>query len=198
VKYFHLKGWGNRRIAAELESTFQGSALSRATVKRWLRKFKNGDLSCLDENRSGRPLTILVPPKRHQVQSRLFHWYGASQSIQRKETNCEAQGSAEFSVHTDNSVCHNGAKITEKHKKRHIAQTPHPPYSPDLSLCNVRLFGILKQKMKERVFPGEGQVLTAITESWNELTFEDIQRSFHNCMEHLIWAIANTAEDYQS
>jgi hypothetical protein len=34
VKYFHLKGWGNRRITAELESTFQGSALSRATVKR--------------------------------------------------------------------------------------------------------------------------------------------------------------------
>jgi hypothetical protein len=69
-----------------------------------------GDLSCLDENRPGKPLTILGPPKRHQVQSRLFHWYGASQSIQRKETNCKAQGSAEFSVHMDNSVCHNDAR----------------------------------------------------------------------------------------
>jgi hypothetical protein len=59
IKYFHLKGWGNRRITAELESTFQGSALPRATVKRWLRKFKSGDLSCLDENRPDRPLTIL-------------------------------------------------------------------------------------------------------------------------------------------
>jgi hypothetical protein len=34
VKYFHLKGWENRRITAELGNTFQGSALSRATVKR--------------------------------------------------------------------------------------------------------------------------------------------------------------------
>jgi transposase len=61
VKYFHLKGWGNKRITAELESTFQGSALSRATVKRWIRKFKSGDLSCHDEPRAGRPLTILGP-----------------------------------------------------------------------------------------------------------------------------------------
>jgi transposase len=73
VKYFHLKGWENRKITTELEGTFQGSALSRATVKGWLRKFKSGDLSCLDENRPGKPPTILGPPKRHEVQSRLFH-----------------------------------------------------------------------------------------------------------------------------
>jgi hypothetical protein len=52
---------GNRRITAELETRFQGSALSRPTVKPWLLKFKSGDLSCLDENRPGRPLTILGP-----------------------------------------------------------------------------------------------------------------------------------------
>jgi hypothetical protein len=61
VKYFHLKGWGKRRVIAELESTFQGAALSRVIVKRWLRKLKGGDLSCLDENRPRRPLTILGP-----------------------------------------------------------------------------------------------------------------------------------------
>jgi transposase len=61
VKYFHLKGWGNRMITAELESKFHDSALSRATVKRWLRKFKSSDLSCLDENHPDRPLTILGP-----------------------------------------------------------------------------------------------------------------------------------------
>jgi transposase len=64
VKSFHLKGWGNRRITAEFESTFQGSALSRATTKRWLRKLKSGDLSCLDENRPCRLVTILEPVLR--------------------------------------------------------------------------------------------------------------------------------------
>jgi hypothetical protein len=52
--------------------------------------------------------------------------------------------------------------------------------------------------MKERVFQSEEQILTAIIESWNELTFEDIQRLFHNWMERLIWAIADSGEYYQS
>jgi hypothetical protein len=52
--------------------------------------------------------------------------------------------------------------------------------------------------MKERIFQSEEQILSAITKSWNELTFEDIQRVFHNWMEHLIWVIANSGAYYQS
>jgi hypothetical protein len=52
--------------------------------------------------------------------------------------------------------------------------------------------------MKERVFQSEEQILAAITESCNELTFEDIQRVFHNWMERLIWVIANSGEYYES
>jgi hypothetical protein len=33
VKYFHLKRYKNNKITAELERTFQSSALSRATLK---------------------------------------------------------------------------------------------------------------------------------------------------------------------
>jgi transposase len=98
----------------------------------------------------------------------------------------------------DNSICHNGAKIAEKLEKRHIARAPHSPYSPDLSICDFRVFGILKQKMKERIFQSKEQILAGITESWNGLTFEDIQRVFHNRMERLIWVIANSGEHYQS
>jgi hypothetical protein len=58
-------------------------------------------------------------------------------------------GLPSFSVHMGNSMCHNGAKITEKLEKRHVARAPHPPYLPDLSSCDFWLFGILKQKMKE-------------------------------------------------
>jgi hypothetical protein len=47
-----------KRITGELESVFQSSALSRATVKQWLRKFKSGDRSSSDESRQERPLTI--------------------------------------------------------------------------------------------------------------------------------------------
>jgi transposase len=94
-------------------------------------------------------------------------------------------------------MCHNGAKITEKLEKRHIARARHSPYSPDLSPCDFLLFGISNQKMKERVFQSEEQIFAAITESWNEFTFEDIQRVFHNWMERLIRVIANSDEYYQ-
>jgi transposase len=103
-----------------------------------------------------------------------------------------------FSVHMNNSMCHNGAKITEKLENRRITRAPHPPYSPHFSPCEFWFFGILKQKMKERVFQSEEQILAAVTESWNQLTFEDIQRVFHNWMERLIWVITNSGPYYQS
>jgi hypothetical protein len=97
-----------------------------------------------------------------------------------KRQNARRKGLPSFSVHMDNSMCHKGAKITEKLEKGHMARAPHPLYSPGLSPCDFWLFGIEKQKMKERVFQSEKQILATITESWNELTFDDIQRIFHN------------------
>jgi transposase len=61
VKYFFLKGWGNNKISTELQTIFHDSALSSSTVKRWIRKFKTGDLSCDDDSRPGRPISILGP-----------------------------------------------------------------------------------------------------------------------------------------
>jgi histone-lysine N-methyltransferase SETMAR len=106
------------------------------------------------------------------------------------------KGLSSFSVHNDNSTCHNGAKITEKLAKKHIARAPHPPYSLDVSPCDLRLFEILKEKMKDTVFRSEEQIFAAITKSWNELTFEDIQKVFENWMEGLIWVIAHCGENY--
>jgi hypothetical protein len=52
--------------------------------------------------------------------------------------------------------------------------------------------------MKERIFQSEEHILADITESWNELTFEDIQRVFQKWVERLIWVIANSSEYYES
>jgi hypothetical protein len=116
----------------------------------------------------------------------------------KKRRIARRKGLPSFSVHMDNSMWHNGAKIIEKLEKRYIARASHPHYPPDLSQCDLWLFGILKQELKERVFQSEEQILAAITESWNGLTFEDIQRVFHNWMEPLIYVIANSGEYYQS
>jgi transposase len=83
VKYFFIKGWCNNKITAELQTTFHDSALSSSAVKRWIRKFKNGDFSCDDDSRPGRPMSILgqvlqrfldrYPFSSARVISRHFH-----------------------------------------------------------------------------------------------------------------------------
>jgi transposase len=147
---------------------------------------------------STRLLVLNVLPKGTKFNQDYFIDTALPNLCSEKRRIARRKGLPNFSVHMDNSVCHKGAKVTEKFEKRHIARAPHPPYSPDLSQCDFWLFEILKQKMKERVFQSEEQILAAITESWNELIFEDIQRVFHNWMERLIWVIANSSEYYQS
>jgi transposase len=61
VKYFFIKEWDNNKITAELQITFHDSVLSSSTVKRWIRRFKNGDLSSDDNWSPGRPISILGP-----------------------------------------------------------------------------------------------------------------------------------------
>jgi hypothetical protein len=106
------------------------------------------------------------------------------------------KGAPGFSVHMDNSMCHSRAKITEKLATKYIVRALHPSYSPDLSPCDFWLFGMSKEKMKNKMFRSGQYILVTITRSWNELTFEDIHKVFGNWMGRLIWVIANSGEYY--
>jgi transposase len=59
VKYFYIKGWGNKKNSAKLQKTFHDSAISNSTVQRCIRKFKNGDFSDDGDPRPGRPIPVL-------------------------------------------------------------------------------------------------------------------------------------------
>jgi transposase len=83
------------------------------------------------------------------IDTMLPNLYSEKRRIARRK------GLTSFSVHMDNSMCHDGVKVTAKLEKKPIARAPHPPYSPDLSPCDFWLFGILKQKMMKRVFRSE-------------------------------------------
>jgi transposase len=61
MKFLWLKGWGAKRIHEELMSTLGEDRYGVSQIKIWLQKFRNGDLSCKDSPRSGRPLLILGP-----------------------------------------------------------------------------------------------------------------------------------------
>jgi histone-lysine N-methyltransferase SETMAR len=329
VKYFFLKGWGNKTITAELQTTFGDSAISNSTVKRWIRKFKNGDFSCDDDSRPGRPLATLGPAlqkfldrypfasakvisrhfrlspptvkeilmrelglrkfsrrwvphllsdaqkearivecgkllsmlamyaehdfegiatgdeswfqytsysgsmfadSRESVTPRIRHDISTPKTmitifftsrrllvsealpkgtkfnqdyfiqyilpgLYREKTRISRKtGFPAFSVHMDNSMCHNGRKVSDIFARRSIERAPHPPHSPDISPCDFWLFGYLKHKMRDQEFRGQQGILNAIVTIWNDLTFEDVQRVFHEWMERLAWVIGNNGE----
>jgi hypothetical protein len=86
--------------------------------------------------------------------------YHEKTRISRKE------GFPAFSVHMDNSMCHNGNKISEKLTKGSIERPPDPPYSPDISPCDFWLFGMREHKMKDRQFQSQQAILSAIAKMW--------------------------------
>jgi hypothetical protein len=55
---------------------------------------------------------------------------------------------------------------------------PHPLYSPELSLCDFWLFGMLKGILKDQDFHLHGKIEEAITMTWNDLTLDEVQSVF--------------------
>jgi transposase len=61
MKFLWMKGWGAKRIREKLMSTLGDDSYGISQIKIWLQKFRNGDFSCKDSPRSGRPFLTLGP-----------------------------------------------------------------------------------------------------------------------------------------
>lgn len=46
VKIFYLKELGYKKTYQELEDVLHESTISLSSVKRWIQRFKSGDLTC--------------------------------------------------------------------------------------------------------------------------------------------------------
>jgi hypothetical protein len=68
-------------------------------------------------------------------------------------------------VHMDNSMCHNGTKITEKMQSKRLGRASHPAYSPDMSLCEFWAFGTIKRMIKDQHLQRPEEILRAIQEA---------------------------------
>jgi hypothetical protein len=95
---------------------------------------------------------------------------------------------ATFWVHMDNSM---GQTL----RQNLIGITlPHQPYSPNLSPCDFRLFGMLKGILKDQEFHSHDEIEEAIEMAWNDFTFDEVQSVFHNWMNRFRWVIENGGE----
>jgi hypothetical protein len=96
----------------------------------------------------------------------------------------------------DNSMCHNGRKVTDESDNGKLQRVAHPPYSPNLSPCDFSLFGMLKQKMKDRELSGVEEIMNAVQEIWREVTLERLQSVFFNWIERFEYVIEHNVEYY--
>jgi histone-lysine N-methyltransferase SETMAR len=96
-----------------------------------------------------------------------------------------------FWVYMDNSMCHNGSKVTSKTKKNHISRIRHPAYSPDVSPCNFWFFWMSKQILRDREFSLSDETENAIAQRWNDLTFYNVQSVFRGLIRRLAWVAEN-------
>jgi hypothetical protein len=72
IYYFSLKSWGARKIQKEFTDTLGSDVYSQVQISRWLARFSTDDISCLDEPRPRRPLSILGPPLEHFMEKFQF------------------------------------------------------------------------------------------------------------------------------
>jgi histone-lysine N-methyltransferase SETMAR len=86
--------------------------------------------------------------------------------------------------------------VTEELSRLKSERVPHPPYSPDLSPWDSCLFGMLKDKIKDRLFRTIEEIITAVHRVWSEVTLDDLQSIFFNWMERFEYVINHEWEYY--
>jgi hypothetical protein len=83
---------------------------------------------------------------------------------------------------------------TAEFDRRRLGRAQHPPYAPELSPCDFWPFGFLKEKLKDRQLRGVQSLHQAITNLWDQLTFEDAQAVFLEWMNRLSRVVENKGE----
>jgi hypothetical protein len=75
-----------------------------------------------------------------------------------------------------------------------LQRLDHPAYSPDLSPCDFWFFRRAKTAIQNKSFQGPDELIEALTKLFDSITFEELQRVFHNWIRRLRWVIKKRGE----
>jgi hypothetical protein len=90
-----------------------------------------------------------------------------------------------FFAHMDNSMCYNVHRVVDELRRLKILKAPHPPYSSDISPCEVWMFRDFKGNLKDRHLQGPEEILRAFQEVRGNVTFEKLQMTFESWRDQL-------------
>ena len=88
-----------------------------------------------------------------------------------------------FMLHQDNAPVHVSRVVKQTMSDLNIEPLQHPPYSPDLAICDFFLFPIVKDHLRGRKFESRVKLGTAITEALRTLTRDGLQHVFRMWVE---------------
>ena len=82
--------------------------------------------------------------------------------------------SCDWFLHHDNAPAHTALSVQQFLVKNKMTVIPHPPYSPDLALCDFFLFPRIKRKR----FADVSEVKKKTLEVLNNISTEEFQKCF--------------------
>ena len=91
--------------------------------------------------------------------------------------------SVQWHFHQDNAPVDNSILVTDYLTKLGIKEVPHPPYSPDLTLCDFCLFPMLKEKHRGCRYEIAEEMKEAVTKVIDTLKKEDFHGAFQKVLE---------------
>jgi hypothetical protein len=97
-------------------------------------------------------------------------------------------------IHMDNCRVHNAQQITDKIRSRKLQRLDHPAYSPHLSPFDFRFFGRAKTAIQTKSFKDPDELIEALTNLFDSITFEELQSVFHNWIRRMRWVIQKRGE----
>lgn len=81
-------------------------------------------------------------------------------------------------LHHDNASSHSASLTSQFLVKNKIKTIPHPPYSPDLAMCDFWLFSGLKRSLRGHSFRSEEELDSAVFEYFYSIPESDWRGAF--------------------
>lgn len=88
-----------------------------------------------------------------------------------------------FLFHQDNAPVHVSQLVKDTMRDLGMEALPHPPYSPDLAICDFFLFPNVKNHLRGRKFESREELSTAITEALKVVSRDGLRHAFGAWME---------------
>ena len=101
-------------------------------------------------------------------------------AIRRKRPHLRRSG---FILHHDNAPSHSSHVVMDTLEKLDVELLPHPPYSPDLAICDFWLFPTLKNSLRGTKFESREELRCAVDRQLREMSRDGLQHVFETWVE---------------